>query len=58
VEYFNNPARDRLRRCPHPCPKCRGWFVDTTRNKSARRCSRECTIAWSNSQRKKKGGAR
>jgi hypothetical protein len=48
--YFGNPARDRLRRCP----QCQRWFVDTTRNKSARRCSPDCTIAWSNAQRVKK----
>lgn len=54
--YFANPARDRLRRCAR-CPR---WFVDTTRNKSARRCSKECTIAWSNGQRaqKRKGAQR
>lgn len=52
--FFQNPARARLRRCQQ-CPR---WFVDTTRNKSARRCSRECTIAWSNSQRGKRGSER
>jgi hypothetical protein len=50
--YFMNPSRDRLRRCQ----QCARWFVDLTRNKSARRCSSACTIAWSNAQRK--GGSR
>jgi hypothetical protein len=58
--FFRNSARDRLRRCE----KCRTWFIDTTRNQSAKRCSRQCTIAWSNSQRamkrttKRKRGSR
>jgi hypothetical protein len=47
ARFLANPQRDRLRRCL----KCRRWFVDETRNKSARRCSRKCTIAWSNAQR-------
>lgn len=47
AEYFNSPHRDRLKRCP----RCRRWFVDMTRNRSSLRCSRACTIAWSNSQR-------
>jgi hypothetical protein len=51
--YFMNPERDRLRRCA----VCRRWFADVTKNRSARRCSRACTIAWSNKQRPK-GGAR
>ena len=46
--YFMNPSRDRLRRCQH----CGRWFVDRTRNKSSLRCSRDCTIAWSNARRK------
>ena len=46
--YFMHPHRDRLRRCQ----QCSRWFVDMTRNKSALRCSRACTIAWSNAQRK------
>jgi len=45
--FFMNPERDRLRRCQ----LCARWFVDATRNKSSRRCSRKCTIAWSNAQR-------
>ncbi len=49
--FFDNPQRDRLRRCQ----QCSRWFVDETRNRSAQRCSRACTIAWSNSQRPKKG---
>jgi hypothetical protein len=53
-QYFRNPARDRLRRCQ----QCARWFVDETRNKSALRCSRACTIAWSNSQRDKTGARR
>lgn len=51
--YFMNRERDRLRRCA----VCRHWFVDATRNRSARRCSRACTILWSNKQRPK-GGTR
>lgn len=54
--FLINPRRDRLRRCQ----TCRRWFVDETRNLSARRCSRVCTIKWSNSQRatRVKKGAR
>jgi hypothetical protein len=60
--YFMSPERERLRRCQ----QCARWFVDLTRNKSARRCSSACTIAWSNAQRKgvaneqrpKRGGSR
>jgi predicted RNA-binding Zn ribbon-like protein len=48
--YFANPQRDRLRRCE----QCRRWYVDETRNKSSRRCSRACTIRWSNAQRKER----
>jgi hypothetical protein len=48
VGYLRSAQRHRLRRCP----QCRGWFVDETRNNSAQRCSRACTIAWSNAQRK------
>jgi hypothetical protein len=48
-----SPYRDRLRRCQ----QCGAWFVDLTRNKSARRCTRACTITWWNKQRPK-GGAR
>jgi hypothetical protein len=51
--FFMNPERDRLRRCA----VCRDWFVDVTKNRSARRCSRACTIAWSNKQRPLRGGA-
>jgi hypothetical protein len=50
VEYFDNPQRNRLKRCA----RCRQWFVDETRNASALRCSRACTIAWSNAQRPRK----
>jgi predicted RNA-binding Zn ribbon-like protein len=53
LAYVQSPHRERLK-C---CQRCATWFVDTTRNKSARRCSRACTIAWSNKQRPK-GGAR
>lgn len=49
ARLFVNPQRDRLRHCPI----CRRWFVDETRNRSALRCSRKCTIAWSNAQRPK-----
>jgi len=45
--FLDNPQRERLRRCQ----QCHRWFVDGTRNRSARRCSRACTIAWSNAQR-------
>ncbi|SRR5581483_5885727 len=48
AEYLNSLYRDRLKQCP----QCRRWFVDLTRNKSALRCSRACTITWSNAQRK------
>lgn len=54
ARFLVNPQRDRLRRCP----ACRQWFVDETRNKSARRCSRKCTITWSNAQRAKKRSLR
>jgi hypothetical protein len=54
ARFLVNPQRARLRRCP----ACRRWFVDETRNKSARRCSRECTITWSNAQRAKKRSQR
>ncbi len=47
--FFRNPSRDRLRRCQ----QCTHWFIDMTRNKSAQRCQRKCTIAWSNAQRMK-----
>jgi predicted RNA-binding Zn ribbon-like protein len=49
--FFRNPARSRLRRCE----QCGTWFTDTTRNQSAKRCGRTCTIRWSNSQRGKRG---
>jgi hypothetical protein len=45
--FFENPERGRLR----SCAQCQRWFIDLTRNRSARRCSRACTIAWSNAQR-------
>jgi hypothetical protein len=48
---LGSPHRQRLRRCE----KCRRFFVDWTRNRSARRCSRECTIAFSNAQRGRTG---
>lgn len=51
--FFRNSARGRLRRCQ----QCGTWFIDTTRNQSARRCSRACTIAWSNSQRSTRRGS-
>jgi len=50
ADFLINPQRDRLRRCP----VCGRWFVDATRNRSARRCSRKCTIVWSNAQRDQK----
>jgi len=30
------------------CLECKRWFVDETRNKSAERCSRACTVKWWN----------
>lgn len=50
VQYLEHPRRDRLKRCP----RCRRWFIDATKNKSALRCSVACTIAWSNAQRGRK----
>jgi hypothetical protein len=47
ARFLVNPHRGRLRRCQ----RCARWFVDATRNKSQQRCSRACTIVWSNSQR-------
>jgi len=52
ADYFRHPHRDRLRQCQ----QCARWFADLTRNKSARRCSKACTVAWSNKQRTGKGG--
>jgi len=54
VQFLEHPRRDRLRQCP----RCSKWFVDRTKNKSALRCSRRCTIAWSNSRRSRKGDRR
>ena len=54
LAYIETSVRDRLRRCP----VCARWFIDTMRNKRARRCSRACTIAFSNAQRPRKGDAR
>lgn len=48
--FFVNPYRDRFRRCQ----QCGRWFADLTRNKAARRCSRACTIAYSNAKRKER----
>jgi hypothetical protein len=48
ADYLVNPHRDRLRRCP----QCHRWFVDQTRNRSAARCSRACTIGWWHAKRK------
>jgi hypothetical protein len=48
-DFFYNPARDRVRRCQ----QCQTWFLDLSRNKSAQRCSKACTIAWSSAHRKK-----
>jgi hypothetical protein len=52
VGLFGSPHRDRLRRCQ----QCARWFVDETRNKSQRRCSRACTIAWWSARQRPKGG--
>ena len=46
--FFLNPERARLR-C---CTQCARWYFDDTRNKSKRRCSRACTIAYSNARRR------
>jgi hypothetical protein len=54
ADYFSHSRRDRLKRCT----TCQQWFVDLTRNKSALRCSRSCTIAWSNAQRPRRGKTR
>jgi predicted RNA-binding Zn ribbon-like protein len=45
--FFRTPVRTRLRQCP----VCGRWFVDRTRNASARRCSHACTIRWTNTHR-------
>ncbi|HXF81485.1 MAG TPA: hypothetical protein VNN19_01840 [bacterium] len=50
ADYLGNPQRDRLRRCR----TCNRWFVDRTKNHSARCCSKKCTIAYSNALRKRK----
>ncbi len=52
ADFLINPQRDRLRRCP----VCKQWYVDQTRNRSALRCSRKCTITWSNAHRSQKSG--
>jgi hypothetical protein len=49
--YLGNPHRDRLRQCEH----CRIWFLDVTRNASARRCTRACTRKWEVAQRRNHG---
>jgi predicted RNA-binding Zn ribbon-like protein len=46
-QFVNNTARDRFRQCPI----CGKFFADKTRNRSAVRCSRACTIVWSTRQR-------
>lgn len=43
-DYFGNPYRYRLRRCG----QCARYFLDLTRNRSALRCSRACTVKWGN----------
>jgi hypothetical protein len=48
VDYAESAERERLRRCT----QCARWFVDPTRNKSARRCSRACTTRWWNQARR------
>jgi predicted RNA-binding Zn ribbon-like protein len=50
--YFRNQGWTRLKRCP----VCQTWFVDTTRNKSMLRCSRECTLRWWDYNQRKKAG--
>jgi hypothetical protein len=54
VSWVAHRHRARLK----PCPQCARWFVDHTRNQAAQRCSRRCTIRFSNSRRPTKGGAR
>lgn len=47
--YFRDDGWLRLKRCP----VCRTWFVDTSKNKSTRRCSEKCTWRyWSRDRRK------
>lgn len=47
---LQTPALNRLRRCP----QCSKWFVDRTRNRSAKRCSKRCTWAWWNRPRRRR----
>ena len=50
--YFGNPQWRRLKRCP----RCRVWFVDTTRNMQKKRCSAQCTWrSWNRARRKAAG---
>jgi hypothetical protein len=49
---FQSVARDRLKRCP----TCQTWFVDGSRNKSAKRCSASCT--WRSWNRRRRREAR
>lgn len=48
-DAFAATARAELRR--RHCPQCDRDFIDQTRNGSAKRCSRACTIRWSNALR-------
>lgn len=48
--YFRDEAWKRLQRCP----QCKDWFVDTTRNRSAIRCSVYCNSRWWSRDRRKK----
>ncbi len=48
--YFRDEGWIRLKRCP----QCKEWFVDSTRNRSAIRCSVGCNDLWWSRNRRKK----
>lgn len=48
--YFRDEGWRRLKRCL----QCQDWFVDSTRNKSAVRCSVGCNSLWWSRDRRKK----
>jgi hypothetical protein len=52
LNYFANPNRDRLKRCP----QCDRWFVDRTRPHTMIRCSTACTNAWWTTARRRDAG--
>ncbi|MBI4636283.1 MAG: CGNR zinc finger domain-containing protein [Candidatus Rokubacteria bacterium] len=55
-DYFQNPEWPRLKKCEYP--PCGHWFVDATRNLSARRCSARCTNRTWNRGRRRTAGQR